>query len=204
MLQENNPEVGDYSMGGKQSMWLHETIRISRQAPRIVPCYADQESHAWTLKMSLTQEQWDGMHGSFDHYMRREMHQLFQSNDIEWVGYTRDSENELDVVAVWRAEADRWDELVTFFTTGDFRNGPMFYDLKVSDVYCLDADENVGLVPLTECANGHPCTFLPDQVRLEEYYGQQTEVDDVLFETEMQNSAFIFSITMGFIWALFF
>lgn len=153
--------------------------------------------------MSLSPEQLTHMHGDIDHHLRSQMQRLFNSKEIEWVGYTADADNENDIVAVYRAESSQWDELVRKFTAGDFKDGPLFFDLSVSDIYCMDAGEDVGLMPLTECATGQPCMFLPNQVRLEDYYGQSAEnlipVDDV-----DESSAILLSTIMAFVWAFFF
>merc|ERR1711953_446715 len=199
-LQE---EVGDYERNGKQSMWMTQSIQVKREVPRFVPCFADHETKAWTLKMSLTPEQLTHMHGDIDHYMRREMRTLMQDNSIEWVGYTSDAENENSITAVYRGDASKWDELVEKFTVGDFKLGPMFFDLKVSDIYCLDATPEVGLMPLTECASGMPCTFLPGQVTLENYYGQGTG-NMIPVEDDNESSVIILSTMMAFVWALLF
>jgi hypothetical protein len=136
--------------------------------------------------------------------MRHEMRGLFQTNEIEWVGFTQDQENENDYVAVFRAGSDKWDRLVEIFTRGDFKNGPMFFDLKVLDVYCMDASEDVGLLALTECATGQPCVFLPEQVKLEDYYGQGQEPQLEVLSDAAESSAFVLTTIVAFICALFF
>jgi len=204
LLAEQEEVLGDYSYSGKQNMWVNQRIQIAREVPRIVPCFASQETQAWTLKMSLTPEQVEHMHGNFDHHMRHEMQGLFQSTEIEWVGFTQDQENENDYVAVFRAGSDKWDRLVEIFTKGDFKNGPMFFDLKVSDVYCMDAGEDVGLLALTECATGQPCVFLPDQVKLEDYYGQGQEPQLEILSDATESSALVLTTIFAFICALFF
>ena len=73
----------------------------------------------------------------------------------------------------------------------------MFFDLKVSDVYCMDAGEDVGLLALTECATGQPCVFLPDQVKLEDYYGQGQEPQLEILSDATESSALVLTTIFG-------
>jgi hypothetical protein len=177
---------------------LSSQIQIQREVPQFVPCYAAKEQ-AWTVKMQHAPEQWEKIRATFDDSMRHIMNDLFETNDIEYVGYTQDQENKNQVVTAWRGNAAKWDDLVHKFTVGDFSTAPMFYDLTVSDIYCLDANNDVGLIPLTECATGKPCTFLPNQVPLEDYYGQKDKPVE-----SAESSVLILSTMMAFIWALLF
>jgi len=196
MLEE--AEEGEFSIGGQQSLWLNTHVQVQREVPQIVPCFAGKES-AWTVKMQIDPEQWEQLQSSFDHKMRNIMNQMFGTKDIEYIGYTQ-SQNQNEVVTAWRGNAEKWDDLVHKFTVGDFSQAKLFYDLTVSDIYCLDANNDVGLIPLTECATGKPCTFLPNQVPLEDYFGQQ---DDSQIDAH-ESSVLILSTMMAFIWALLF
>jgi len=196
---EQAAEEGEYSIGGQQSMWVDAKVKIEREVPQFVPCYKSKEQ-AWTVKMQHTPEQWEDMHATFDDKMQHIMNELLEATDIEYVGYTQDQENKNQIVTAWRGNSAKWDDLVHKFTVGDFSTAKMFYDLTVSDIYCLDANRDVGLIPLTECATGKPCTFLPNQISLEDYYGQASDSTVDAHES----SVLILSTMMAFIWALFF
>jgi len=199
-LLEEKAEMGEYSIGGQQSLWLNAHVEVKREVPQFVPCFANKKVQAWTVKMQHEPEQWEQIRTTFDDKMRNIMNDLFETNDIEYVGYTQDQDNANQVVTVWRGISAKWEDLVQKFTVGDFSTAPMFYDMTVSDIFCLDASQDVGLIPLTECATGKSCTFLPDQVSLEDYYGQK---DDSQVKTH-ESSVVILSTMMAFIWALFF
>eukprot|EP00492_Amphilonche_elongata_P003752 TRINITY_DN411_c0_g1_i4.p1 TRINITY_DN411_c0_g1~~TRINITY_DN411_c0_g1_i4.p1 ORF type:complete len:266 (+),score=25.09 TRINITY_DN411_c0_g1_i4:413-1210(+) len=197
MLEE--PRSDPYSMGGNQNMWVHERIHVQREVPEFVPCFVESEQDTYTLTLKHTVDE------SFDSQMSTMMNSLLETESVTYMGYTQDKSDPETVVVAYRSESTHWDNVVSKFTYGDFSNAPFLYDMTVTDVYCMDAHDETSLLAVTECALGKPCTFLPGNVALKDYYGQNDISDDNIYVAAGTDSSVIMiSTAMTFIWALLF